>query len=68
MKREEGVTLITVAITIIILGLLAALLVKASVKGNILEESNGIKENVLDMIDDTKDKTKNIEQKWDGII
>lgn len=68
MKRENGITLITLAITIILMGLLAALIVRASVSGNLLKESNEIKENVFDMIDDTDEKTEGIKQKWNGIL
>ena len=68
MKRENGITLITLAITIILMGLLAALLVRASLGDNLLNDSNKVKENVLDMIDDTDKKTEGIKQKWNGIL
>ena len=68
MKRENGITLITLAITIILMGLLAALLVRASLGDNLLKKSNEKKENVVDMIDDTDKKTEGIKQKWNGIL
>lgn len=68
MKRENGITLITLAITIILMGLLAALLVRASLGNNLLKKSNEIKENVVDLIDDTDKKTEGIKQKWNGIL
>ena len=68
MKRENGITLITLAITIILMGVLAALLVRASLGDNLLKKSNEIKENVVDLIDDTDKKTEGIKQKWNGIL
>lgn len=68
MKNENGITLITIAVTIVIMGILAGLLVRASVGGSLLKKANDVQENYYDMIDDTDEKMENLKQKWDGVI
>lgn len=68
MKREDGITLITLVATIMIMGVLAALLVKASVGGNLLKKVYDIEEDYNNEIKDVEEKTESINQKWNGII
>ena len=68
MNKEKGITLITLVVSIILMGILAAVLVRASVGGNLLNEVQRVEDDYYNMINDTQDKTKDIEQKWEGII
>lgn len=68
MNKEKGITLITLVVSIILMGILVAVLVRASVGGNLLNEVQRVEDDYYNMINDTQDKTKDIEQKWEGII
>lgn len=68
MKKEDGITLITLGVTIILMGVLAALLIKATMGTNLLNNVKNVEDDYYNMLNDTQDKTKDIEQKWNGII
>ena len=68
MKREDGITLITLGVTIILMGVLASLLIKATMGTNLIKDVKDVEDDYYNMVNDTQDKTKDIEQKWNGII
>ena len=50
------------------MGVLAALLIKATMGTNLLNNVKDVEDDYYNMLNDTQDKTKDIEQKWNGII
>ncbi len=68
MKREGGITLITLTVTITIMGILAALLIKATMGTGLMKDVQDKEDDYYNMINDVDGKTKDIEQKWNGII
>ena len=68
MKRENGITLITLTVTITLMGILAALLIKATMGTGLIKDVQDKEDDYYNMINDVDGKTKDIEQKWNGII
>ena len=68
MSKNNGITLISVVITLAIMSILAGLLIKSTIGSNFLKEVNNAEEDFYDLMDENDNKIKNIEEKWEGVI
>ncbi len=68
MKRENGITVIALVITVIIMSILSAILVKATLNDNIIEKKDKIENDFYDTMQDTENKMKTEREKWKGVI
>lgn len=68
MKRENGITMISLVITVVIMSILAAILIKATLDSNILEQKNKIENDFFGTMEYTENRMKSEREKWEGII
>lgn len=67
MREEKGITLAILVITVIVMGILATILVNATMGGNLLKNANSVQENFYEVLQDTDEKIQNVEDKWEGV-
>lgn len=68
-KREEGITLISLTITIIVMIILASILIRATSGIDEWEETVGITENIYEENkEEVEDRIESINEKWGNVI
>ena len=68
MKKENGITMISLVITVVIMSILAAILIKATLDGNILEQKDKIENDFYGTMEYTENRIKSEREKWEGVI
>lgn len=68
MKREDGITIVSLVVTVIIMSILSAISIKAALDGNILEQKDKIENDFYDSMQETENRMKSEREKWEGII
>ena len=68
MKAEKGITLTILVITVIIMAIIGALLVRATIGPSLLKKVNSIEQNLYDSLDDKNTAAKSIEDAWANVI
>lgn len=69
MKNEQGITLLSLVVTVIILSILASVLVSASIKDNpAMDSSNTLKEFYYNEQTKTEERINSMTNGWEDII
>lgn len=69
MKNENGITLLSLVITVIVLSILASLLVSASIKNNpAMETVNSMKDFYANEQSKTKKEVDRVTNGWENVI
>ena len=68
MKKENGITVISLVITVVVLSILSAVSIKAVIDDNILQQKDKINNDFKETMQNTNDKIKSEKEKWNGII
>ena len=69
MKNENGITLLSLVITVIVLSILASLLVSASIKNNpAMETVNSMKDFYSNEQSKTKEEVDRVTNGWENVI
>ena len=68
MKKESGITLISLVIALMIMTILAGILINATMGENTINKQKEAENNLEKLIDKTDNKIEQIQNQWDGVI
>ncbi len=68
MKNEKGITLITLAVTVMLMSLLAGLLINAVNYDKIMEETGGAQNDFEGEVEYTDEKVESIQEQWGDVL
>lgn len=68
MKNEKGITLVMLVLTVVLLGILMAFLLKDQPFNKLLQEKENVVQDFNDLINKTNDDIYSIRNQWEDII
>ncbi len=68
MKNENGITLVALVVTVILMGILMAFLIKASTFKGLLNEKNKVEQDFNEVLNQTDEKIYSIREQWEDVI
>ena len=68
MKKENGITIISLALTVIIMSILLSILIRASLDDNLIEQKDKIEDDFYESMQNTENRIKSEREKWEGVI
>ena len=68
MNKEKGITLASLVVTIVLMSILAAIMINATLGSNALKEEKELENEYKDLMENTEGQIQSVDDQWKDVM